>query len=586
MKKIRLLLFILIALVITGCGVTPTVSYATSSITIEVGDTYRIEESNINVVGASGYTLHYDIANRSIASISGDTIKGESIGITTLSILVRYGLSQVSTTVDVRVVPKIIRADSITISHSHISLNLQNEYTFNKITLSSSENKTVNEVPSITITPSIVEYDYITGKVTGLATGEATVTITYQNCSTSFTVEVYDHIYVNTLVLNDTVHSNTIKMFRGESGKLNYSLSPKNANTFSFTTESNLIKMSADGEFETLGVGSAKITLKYYTAKNNSITHEFYINVEDKVTSLDIDILSNPTLDTHGSLYNDTVDKNVAVLEKEYLLSITANTVIDIENVTISDNINLLSTWQRVGNVYTNTITFKNNDENTVSATYSKTVYNVENTVSAENYQAQVYSIYDIVVEVRYNLLNIGTSKTTYEIYRKPFFLDTFTSAMTYVDFVCYLDEEKMIPYNDNVTSYISSILVEDNIIDSNRYDLGTHTVQIHVLGYQVDYFTVKITSPNITLALEYDNNVTYSEGMTIEIVFIVNNLFDSNIYTIDNSHMIIKYDSKYNDYISVSNNQVIVNAYIPSITLDIYYEDSKISPITISISE
>ena len=277
MKKLKGLLLILIAIFLVGCNAPTSVSYANSSITIEVGEYYNVNESKINVVGSSKYTLNYSIDNINIASINSSTIKGESIGKTTLHIFARSGINQVETTVEIVVIPKVIRADSVRVANSAITLNLQNGYTFNKITTTNNQSKTVNEVPQISIVPKIIEYDYVTGKVTGINTGNAVVTINYTKCSTSFTVEVYNHIYLTSFVCSDISQNNTITMFKGESGKLNYSFTPANGNTFEFTTTATNITLTKDGYFETLDTGSASVTLKYKTSKNTTITQEFTI---------------------------------------------------------------------------------------------------------------------------------------------------------------------------------------------------------------------------------------------------------------------------------------------------------------------
>ncbi|MBQ9791134.1 MAG: hypothetical protein IJW28_00965 [Clostridia bacterium] len=587
MKKLKILFLIVISFLFVGCGTTPTISYANSSITIEKGDYYNINTSNINVVGTSSYTLSYSIDNLSIASITNSTIKAESIGKTTLQIMARFVLNQVETTVEIVVIPKIVRADSVSVTNKNINLNLQNEYTFNKLTATNSKSQTVNEVPNIVITPKIVEYDYISGKVTGLSTGECVVTINYTKCSVSFNVNVYNHIYVKTFVLTDTAFSNTITMFNGESGKLNYSFTPANANTFEFSTESDLLNITKDGVFETLGEGTAKVTLKYNKTKNETITQEFYIEIVKKLSVLEVEILSNPDLDEHLPLLNTTINKNIAIKEKEYLLKICVDTPIDISKVTISNNITLLSSWEYINNTYYSTITFNNLGDDTISLEYKNTLYNVKNEVKSNDYNVRIYSLENLVIEVRHNLLAIGKNGDTFTIYKKPDFLESFTSHMTYVDFVCYLDEEKLLPYTDGVSSSVSGVTLVGNIFNAISFEQSStpYEVKVQVMNIEVDSFFVKVLEPNISINVDYVENTEFSENKNISVDLSIVNNFDETIYSIDYTLTDIRYNSSLDNYISSNNNIITLKSYISEIELDIYYNETYIKTIKIYIT-
>ena len=47
MVRLKAIFIILIAILLTGCGPTPTISYASSSISIEVGSYYTIDSNDI-----------------------------------------------------------------------------------------------------------------------------------------------------------------------------------------------------------------------------------------------------------------------------------------------------------------------------------------------------------------------------------------------------------------------------------------------------------------------------------------------------------------------------------------------------------
>ncbi|MBO7219319.1 MAG: hypothetical protein J6V40_05035, partial [Clostridia bacterium] len=509
-------LLILIACVLVGCNTPTSVSYASSSITIEVGEYYNISEDKINVAGSSNYTLSFSIDNTSIATISNTTLKGEAIGKTTLRIMARSGLSQVDTTVEIIVIPKIIRANTAKVANSNITLNLQNEYTFNKLTTTNSQGQTVNEVPQISIVPKIVDYNYISGKITGLDTGNAVVTITYAKCSVSFNVEVYNHIYLNSFVCSDIAHSNTITMFSGETGKLNYTFTPANGNTFEFTTTSDNITLTLDGCFETISAGQANVTLKYKTSKNTTITQDFTINVIDKLSSLDITLLSNPHLPDNLPLYNDIVSHNVAVKEKAYLLKVTPNIDIDINKISWSSGFTMLNSWDKRDGSYYTTITFDSIGENSIVAQYSNTIYNVQNKVTSNTYLAKVYSLTNLVTEVRSNLIAIGTTKENYEVYKKPhFLLENLSSAISYIDFAFYLDQEKQIPYNDGIKTYVQTIELSNNVFLARDFAATNdyYTITIKALDTIVDYLYVKVIEPDITLNVNINENITYEDG-------------------------------------------------------------------------
>ena len=591
MKILKSVLLILIACVLVGCGAPTSVSYATTSITIEVGEYYNINEDKINVVGSNNYTLGFSIDNTNIATISNTTLKGVSIGKTTLHIMARSGLTQVDTTVEIVVIPKIVRANTAKVANSNITLNLQNEYTFNKLTATNNQGNTVNEVPNITIVPKIVDYNYISGKVTGLSTGNAVVTITYAKCSVSFNVEVYNHIYLDSFVCTDIAHSNTITMFSGESGKLNYTFTPANANTFEFTTTSDNISLTLDGCFETISAGSANVTLKYKTSKNTTITQDFTINVIDKLTSLDITLLSNPHLAENLPLYNDIVSSNVAVKEKNYLLKVTPNIDIDISKVTWSNGCTILDNWEKRDGSYYTTIVFDSYGENSIVAQYSNTVYNVQNKVTSNTYLAKVYTLTNLVTEVRSNLVAIGGTKESYEVYKKPhFLLENLSGAISYVDFAFYLDQDKQIPYYDGIKSYVQDTELTNNVFFARDFAATNdyYTITIKAQDTNIDYLYVKVIEPDITLNVNVDENVTYEENnTTISVTLEIENNFDSSSYTIDMSLLNIACDNTLttNGTIEIDGNTVKINAYISELNLDIYYNEVLIKHANISIA-
>jgi hypothetical protein len=258
----------------------------------------------------------------------------------------------------------------------------------------------------------------------------------------------------------------------------------------------------------------------------------FYICIEDKVDSVEIDILSNPDMQTHDSLYSSTVEKNIAILEKPYLLQICTKVAIDTNNIQLPSSIILLTDWTASDNTYTATISFTHATTQDINISYSKTLYGVTNSVVSNTYSLQVYSIYDMVVEVRYNLLEIDSNGGVYTIYKKPDYIDTIHNVMTYVDFVTYLDPEKQLPFVDNVTSMVESQYLANNLFHADDFAVSTtpYTIDIYALGEKVNHILVQVCSVDISLQIKYDDTIDYIDTHTTIELNIVNN-HDSHAY-------------------------------------------------------
>ena len=587
-KKLSLIFIILISVIFSGCGGDPTISYANSSITIEVGQYCTIKESDINVNNMQGYELTYGIDNKNIATIKNATIKGVSIGKTTLHITATKLWTKITTTVEITVNPVTIKASSATFDHSSIILNMQSEYTFNNLTLTSSTSDKVNEVPVVNITPNIATYDYKTGKFVGLESGECTVTVSFVKCSASFTANIFNHIYVNTLIVNNLTNE-TLTIYKGESGKLNYTLTPNTANTYSFSTDSDIITLSSDGTYTTNKVGECLVTLTYKPNYKNEVSMNFTIKVIEKVSSLTLDIVSNPEMNTHGSLYQSEVDSNVAVLEKEYLLLITTNIPIDTTYLNLGSDITLTTDFSNSGNVYSATIKFNAIGTKNITINYLNTVYGVTNSVTSNNYTVTIYSLQNLVVEVRYNLLQIQPTNNVYTVYKKPYFIDTLQNAITYIDFVTYLDTNKKLPYVDNVTSSVTKNQITtpltNNLFNSTDFDASSdnYTIDIFALGKKVHEIQVKVLSVDIQLNIDYDTHVNYADGYTKIDLSIANN-FDTTTYEINSNDIALTFNDSYSEFISTSTNTVTFNNYIEQIEVSVYYKGEYVNTVTINL--
>jgi len=318
MKKIMsgiILIIMLILLPGCSCGKNPEISYKYNSITINIGDTYEVSDTDIEIQYA---TRDYRIIvlDESIASVSGNIITPLKKGKTTIRILLDEDVY-----VDVPLnVTHIIYAQDASVASDLVRINLTSDnIAYNKILLSES----CNEVPRVTYERDVIDFDYVTGKITAKQPGETTVVVLFRNCNVSFRVIVSDKVFVKQFIIDDH------KMFVGNEGKFNFSVFPSSANVYSFsTTDSNIINVSNDGYYRALNSGKASIAVEYSKSDTQVEYIEFEVEVLEPITDLDTTITQEN---------GEAVD--YLLVDEIYKLTLSNISLVSTEDITLEGSV-------------------------------------------------------------------------------------------------------------------------------------------------------------------------------------------------------------------------------------------------------
>lgn len=301
-------MFLLSVFAIVGCCDKPTISYREQSITINVGDVYTVNDDDITVVGEDKkYSL--SILDESVAYIEDNTIIPLKEGKTYLRIAIDKKCY-----VDVEVViTQIIYATSARVEKNEIQINiLQSNIATNVIEV----NENCNEVPVVTYDAELIDFDYVTGKITAIKTGRTSVIVLYRNCNVSFVVNIVDIVYTSQIEVDDC------SVFCGGCGVFEFSKFPSLANTYEFSSQSELLIVNSDGSYEALAEGVAEVSVTFVMDSTGaSNTKTFVVTIIPTISELNISVVG-----TDGSLCN------YYLISSEYLMVID-----NVYNVTEED---------------------------------------------------------------------------------------------------------------------------------------------------------------------------------------------------------------------------------------------------------
>lgn len=280
-KIISCFILILSSVLLMACGNDPSITYKSDTISINMGYSYVISSSDITLENT---TSEYEIIslNEEIAEVNGYIITPKKEGETIIRLQL---IDNTSFKYDIRlIVTNITYATSASVESSKVYINLsENDEAYNRITVSNG----CNEVPEIKCDKSIVEYDYVTGKIIAKALGQSSVVILYRGCVASFMVYVTDVVYTKSMVVEDCT------IIDGYSGRFNFSMFPDNANTYTFfTTDNDLLVVKSDGHYETKGTGTATVYCEYVSGPEKApIMLMFEVTIIDYVNMVDFTIV-------------------------------------------------------------------------------------------------------------------------------------------------------------------------------------------------------------------------------------------------------------------------------------------------------
>jgi len=415
MKKLYRILILLIICMCTclgcSCSRNPSISFVESEIVVNVGNIYKIRSEYINISNSkSDYEMI--VLDESIATLDSYTIipfkKGETI--------LRFQLKDNNKyKFDVKlVVTHIVYATSASVPQSHVVLNVNDKNNcFNTITL----NDNCNEVPDVSYSRSIIDFDYTTGLITAKKVGQTRVVVLYDNVNVSFVVDVIDKIYTKQIEMK------TRELFVGSIGKFEVSIFPDNANTHTFKSlNPGLIRVQSDGNYEVLQVGNASILCEYEVNDTEVLSKVFDLVIHEKVDNISFEV---ENLDKSSCIYY--------LLEKQYRLRISGVDEIHKNNLKFSSNINVSELNSDAEGLFAD-FYFKEAGNQNVTVE----VYIDDDNRASETNNLHVSSIKEAEVKARWSAYDICTnpSNQAYHVV-----LDAQSGQVGYINFSLVLGE-------------------------------------------------------------------------------------------------------------------------------------------------
>lgn len=378
MKKfLSLIILILTSAMCVACGNGVSISYTKDKVYLNMGYTYIVSTGDVTIKNSSS---EYEIVSmdESVATVGGNIIYPVAVGKT--NIRIRLVENTAIYTDFELVVTNIVYAENAKVSNDRVYININKENeSFNPIIYS---NSTANEVPEVSYNSKIIDYDYVTGKITPKALGETVVVVLFRDCNVSFRVNVINEIYTISMEIPDC------NVVEGYSGKFAFSIFPDNANTYYFENVNNdYISIDSDGSYVAKKSGTITARCAYYSQLNGTLKYvDFQVNILEGISGLDVSVVS-PSTEQKNTYY---------LKENMYRLRIK-NTGISLDNFEIY-GINI------VGEISSDTqgiyvdFYFKNKGDNAIQIDVIFDGYNTAIS-STENYL--VHEISDIQIKAK-----------------------------------------------------------------------------------------------------------------------------------------------------------------------------------------
>jgi len=468
MKKILtcvILIFCASLCLACNCGKEPSISFSYDQITINIGDTYTINDEDIDVVDSeSEYELI--IVDTKIATIKGNVItpmvKGETL------LVIQLKDCDVYCEIPL-VITNIIYATEASIQSEQVQINLDKS---NLATNVISLNYGCNEVPKVTYNENIIDYDYVTGLITAKSEGMATVVVLFANCNVSFNVNVVNKIYTRTIEVDDC------SVYKGSSGKFDFVVFPETANTYEFFTTSELITIDQVGNFVAVDEGVAEITIKYLTAEGVNYSYKtFNVTIYESPSQFDVVVKNINGSDITYYLQGTT-----------YLMTISGVPEISKNMLSVSNNIEVLNSYVESNQLK---VEFKPTSSGEIEIDI---VLNVDkNYILNETVDIEVKSIEDIEIYAIYFVyLQDVFPDGKYHI-----FPGNDQGLVTYMDFSLAINNEEIdenfVVYN--VTGGTRQKCFDSSMQESSRYRFETTELGEYALEFELNGIVVATCS-------------------------------------------------------------------------------------------
>lgn len=255
------------------------VTLNTTSKTMEIGDTF-ILTATVAPTTATNKNVTWSSGNSNIATVDQTgKVTAKAVGNTNITVTTQEGSKTATCAVTVKEkTPTTISVIGVTLNETIKNIEVGDMFTLTAtIAPSNATNKNVSWLSS---NSSIATVDQ-TGKVTGVAAGNATITVTTQDGAKTATCAVTVKartVSVTGVTLNET--TKTLEV--GDTGILIPTIAPTNATNKNVTwtsSNSNIAAVDNNGKITAKAVGSATITV---TTQDGSKTASCQVTVNEK----------------------------------------------------------------------------------------------------------------------------------------------------------------------------------------------------------------------------------------------------------------------------------------------------------------
>ena len=267
MKRI-LYLLLTILLITINVKLVYALTINDGDISIGVGGTY-----NLKISENSGNNLTWTSTDESVATVnSSGLVTGKRLGTSYISVTDGVNID----TCKVTVIDNYVAVTGITLPKDSTALVINESANIGaNVTPSNASNKRIRYASS---NSSIVRVDS-DGNITGVAAGNAYITIVAESKSTIYNVSVISNIKLTGISVKDTY-----ELMEGESGKLTVTYTPSNATNKSVSFKSSntsIVTVDNSGNMKAIAPGTATITVKSNDGAHVA-TSKITVNAVDK----------------------------------------------------------------------------------------------------------------------------------------------------------------------------------------------------------------------------------------------------------------------------------------------------------------
>jgi len=454
------------------------------------------------------------IENNEVLSLSDSVITCKSSGESYITISAKLNEKKKEVKILIKVKEKDVYAEDIVCEDVvYINLNDENEDVFNFSILPNNFNKDLIVESSNT---SICDFDKENSKLVVNSVGECNIRICAQSSSQDYIekdvkIIVDDEIYSSSINLLDG--NNKFDVFTNSKGEINYKFLDKTNVTKLpiFTTNSKLITITDNGEFETKGeVGIAEINVRYYINYFEYEDIQICANIINKVNIENVAICN----------LNNTPSINFIVGEDyKYIMEIEFDNDFDSSNLKLPDCIELLEIIEKTDSSLKLIFSFNKADFSSFCIAYNNISYNEVFESKFEIKNLNVVDLKECELVVTYNdkiLKSNVENKYNLYLFDEDLYEDDEITNFVQIDFK--YDNNSLNEYVNVDASNEEVLRVSDLTIFASFE--GESKILVYLFDYiifELDFVVETIVANEIIIG-DYDNILYVGNELLLDV--------------------------------------------------------------------